>query len=726
MAKKYRKNSSAHFLPGITSEYITWDGDDSQRAKAFKQFNEALQNFNGVFRSEALSQDYSNLDTRVSGRPGLRWSDYDAFRPGEARPHTIRDIILETDRIYHKEGIVRNIFDLMSDFSCQGIRLVHPNKRIEQFHRNWWKRVGGDYVSERFFSYLYRHANVVMRKQYAKVSLRAEQDLYKSMAQVETEIDVKNPKSREIPWIYTFLHPSNVIIVGGALASFAGKKIYGLKLPGEYKKIINSPRNDAEREIVAQLPREIKEAAKTNKPIVLPADKTLVFHYKKDDWQDWGVPMLYSIMEDLKTLEKLKLADRAALDGAISNIRIWKLGSLEHKLPPNPAAAYRLSEILENNTGAGTMDVVWDAAIDLLESKSTVHQFLGEEKYKPTMNNIYAGLGIPPTLTGTFGAAGTTNNFISLKTLTQRLEYGRDVLRRFWEAELVELQKAMGFRFPARLEFDQTNLADEDAIKSLLIQLADRNLISDELLQEKFNIEPKMEKIRLNRELRERESGRMVPKSGAFHDPQFGVALKKIALQSGVVTPTQVGIRKDQIRQDLKLYEKEEKSEKNALEFRAAPSPGSTKPAAKKGQSGQGRQKGQKDSAPRKTKKFTPKSKAVTEAWANIAQEHISEFLREPILNMYGKKNLRSLSAEQAKEAEMLKFGVLFNLEPLQKVDEEDIAKALAKPLPSYAKQTHKNICTHLSAALNKTLTNDEIRQVQSTIYAIYKGEEDV
>ena len=70
--------------------------------------------------------------------------------------------------------------------------------------------------------------------------------------------------------------------------------------------------------------------------------------------------------------------------------------------------------------------------IELIESKTSVHQFLGEAKYTPHLNSIYAGLGIPPTLTGTYGAAGTTNNFISLKTLTQRLQYGRRVLLEFW------------------------------------------------------------------------------------------------------------------------------------------------------------------------------------------------------------------------------------------------------------------------------------------------------
>ena len=78
-------------------------------------------------------------------------------------------------------------------------------------------------------------------------------------------------------------------------------------------------------------------------------------------------------------------------------------------------------------------------------------------KYTPHLNSVYAGLGIPPTLTGTYGAAGTTNNFISLKTLTQRLQYGRDVLQRFWAKEIEEVQKAMGFRKKTKITHWERN-----------------------------------------------------------------------------------------------------------------------------------------------------------------------------------------------------------------------------------------------------------------------------
>ena len=132
----------------------------------------------------------------------------------------------------------------------------------------------------------------------------------------------------------------------------------------------------------------------------------------------------------------------------------------------------------------------------------------------------------------------------------------------FWDKEIALVQKAMGFRKPAKIEFDRMDLSNEESEKSLLIQLADRSLISDELLQKRFGFDPDMEKIRLNREKRERKSDRMIAKSSPYHDPQPENSLKKIALQSGVATPSEVGLELDPKKDgEKRIKEKQEEGQ---------------------------------------------------------------------------------------------------------------------------------------------------------------------
>jgi hypothetical protein len=725
MSKKYPKSESVQNASTEKAEaYVTWGDDLNSKQEALNKSSDSLEEFIGIQKAEGSRRyrlDYSNLDTNTGGRPGLTRADYYYFRPDEEVPSQVKNVIKKAEDIYQRVGLVKNVIDLMADFAVQGIRPVHKNKRIERFYKQWFKKINGKERSERFLNNLYKTGNIVVNRQTAKLSVKVADNLYKAVS--SPDLIVQDPdqiklEKREVPWKYTFIDPYYVDVSGGALASFVANKTYQISLPGNLRKIINSPKTEAEKKIVESLPTEIIEAAKNRKPYLLDPNKTIVYHYKKDDWQAWAFPMIYAIMDDIIVIEKLKLADMAALDGAISNIRIFKLGNLEHKIAPTKAATAKLAQILGNNVGGGTMDLVWGPDIELIESKTTVHQFLGEGKYIPHLNSVYAGLGIPPTLTGTFGAAGTTNNFISLKTLTQRLQYGRDVIINFWEQEMALVQKAMGFKYSAKIEFDRMDLSNEDSEKALLIQLADRNLISDEMLQNRFGFDPDMERTRLNRETRDRNSNRMVRKSGPWHDPQLENALKKIALQGGTVTPSQVGLELD----------KKKSGEKTALEMKTSQMPNANptqlakdSPESLPGVPGQGRPKTSKDSSPRKTKVFKPQTGATLMVWANDAQEKISEIINPILLDFYKKKNLRSLSSEESKELEETKSKILFATKPFSTIDKDNIMKVFGEINKEEQKTLflgYNNWLKGLSAQLDKTLTVEEQKQAKASFYS--------
>ena len=720
MAKKrYPKSEVIDNQQYVGAEaYVTWDDSIENKNAALRKSSESLEEYGIIERSAASRRygvDFSNLDTNTSGRPGLTRADYEFFRPDESVPRKIKAIGYRAEDIYQRVGLVRNVVDLMADFAVQGIIPVHRNKRIERFYRHWFKKVNGKDRSERFLNNIYRTGNTVINRQTAKINVKVADSLYKSLASPDLYVDnlddIKLEK-REIPWRYTFIDPLCVEVSAGSLSSFVTNKRYEIILPATLRKIINNPKTAQEKEIVNQLPSLIIEAAKAKKAYPLDPSKTIVAHYKKDDWQSWAYPMIYSIMDDIFMLEKLKLADLAALDGAISNVRLWKLGSLEHKIAPTKAATAKLAQILGNNVGGGTMDIIWGPDLEFIESKTSVHQFLGEGKYTPHLNSIYAGLGIPPTLTGTYGAAGTTNNFISLKTLTQRLQYGRDLIAKFWENEFELVQRAMGFRYPAKLEFDRMDLSNEDAEKALLIQLADRNVISDELLQRRFHVDPDIEKTRLNRENRERKGNRMIRKAGPWHDPQIENSLKKIALQGGAATPSQVGLELD----------KKKNGEKTILEMRQAVSPPKAKDSQSlPGVSGQGRPKTSKDSQQRKEKTFKPRTGASLIIWAAQAQDQISEVINPIILDLYNKKNLRTLAASEYTELENTKTKILFAISPYSKITEDIINKCLSNIDNLEVNIKVKNYNKYIKSIgddLDRSLTTEEIKQAKSVFYS--------
>ena len=127
-----------------------------------------------------------------------------------------------------------------------------------------------------------------------------------------------------------------------------------------------------------------------------------------------------------------------------------------------------------------------------------------------------------------------------------------------------------------------------------------------------------------------------------------------------------------------------------------------------------------------KTKKFTPKSKAVVEIWANAAQFAIAEMLNDGFLSTFNKKNMRSLTSKEQAQSEQLKFQVLCGLEPLGAVSEEIVYNILfAQPTDEYKYAV--SICNSwtkdISKQIGRKLTLDELHKIQSNIYVYINGE---
>ena len=676
------------------------DKDALEQASANVDSYDGVMNANSSYR-----RSYLDIEDGISVRTSYRKGDYYRFRAGEQPPTLEKEIIERCMNAYEKVGIIKNVIDLMGDFGSQGISLVHTDKNAQKFYRRWWEEVCGSERSERFLNTLFRCGNVVIKRRYAKLNKATQ----KKMTRGDDDVIItkENISRRRIPFVYDFLNPINIDVVGGKTALFTGNKKYRMKLSSHIKKSY-----EAKEIPINELSDEIQKAFKNGDThIDLNSEDLMVYHYKKDDWQLWSHPMINSILDDITMLEKMKLADMSALDGAISNIRLWRLGDFEHKVLPTKAAIDKLRNILASNVGGGTMDMVWGPELDFKESNTQIYKFLGTEKYQPVLNSIYAGLGIPPTLTGLAGnGGGYTNNFISLKTLTERLEYGRNLLEKFWNTEIRKVQKAMGFAKPAKIRFDHMILSDEAAEKSLLVQLADRDVISTETIRERFGEINDIEESRIKSEGRNRKSNRVPPKAGPYHNSHISDDYKKIALNKDQITIDQVT--------DLQPTPVEP--------VETAPNPQESKPNTSERPDG-GRPKNSFDTQPRKQKVVKPltgPSSANVLIWATNAQKEISELLQPALLAHYGKSNVRKLTKQEAEELELSKFVVLSNIKPFTNITENiifDILKTKAKVDTDILIQVEQFVKGFVDKN-SKTPSVDEMRQIYCLSYSYAKS----
>ena len=699
--------------------YLTW-GDDSERSKAYELSADNVNAYDGIQKSYAYdNRTFIDIETQRSVRPGFNRRDYNAFRPGEAIPTQQKKIVKMCMQAYEKVGIIRNVIDLMGDFATQGITLVHPNKTIEKFYRKWFEQVDGLDRSERFLNYLYRCGNVPIRRRTAKINKKKEAELKRSTAAPDMKIQDVPVAKREIPWRYDFLNPLAVDIKNKDVAMFTGEIEYVIKVSKNTVNslMMNGDANGKGRDLPNYL---IKRFSQGEREIPLDKDKFMMYHYKKDDWNVWSNPMIYAILDDIVMLEKMKLADLAALDGAISNVRLWRIGDLDHKIIPTKAAINKLRDILASNVGGGTMDLVWGPEIDFKESSTQVYKFLGAEKYQPVLTSIYAGLGIPPTLTGAASGGGYSNNYVSLKTLVERLEYGREKLKDFWMNEIKLVQKAMGFRFPAEIHFDSIILSDEAAQKQLLVQLADRDIISHETLLERFRELPTIEKIRVRREERTRTNDPGAPKkAGPFHNPQHKQDMAKLAMTKDVLD-------KDMYLESLGLPPAEEEivereePQTERIELGPPQDNDNEQPENPEG----GRPFNARDEQKRKQKRVLPRSSDNVAAtlWAYEAQKKISELVTPMALAHFEKKNARSLTKSEFDQLEHLKLCILTGIKPFMEIDADVIKQIIdsnTKPSESFSLQVDSAV-NKFSETQDRKPSIDEMRYIYASTFASF------
>lgn len=666
----------------------------------------AVDKFNVIQRGEdvANASYYSLKDIlpQISAKQPFTRDDYEYFRPGESIPKKYTSIILACDAIYIGNGIIRNVIDLMSDFACQGIHLSHTNPREQKFFNEWFNKVNGPERSERFLSCLYRHNMVVVKSSMAKLPKKYSlaHNRIQNISGVpsnknpgldadqiipdEIEID-KDGKvyRRNIPLKYMFLHP--------ACVDLASKAELGLLNP----QYVYTP------------PTSLFNEEKQSTP--LSKDHTSVYFYKKDDWQGKPIPFLFPLITHAVMIDKLNLADSAALDGATSRVRIFRLGDHKEGLFPSDGMVEKLYQILGSNVGGGSIDIIWSSDISLEESKVDVNSFLGSEKFEAHWRQMYTGLGIPPTLIGIGG--GTTNNFMSLKTFVQRLEYGRAQLVHFWQQEIKKVQKAMGFSKPAMVEFDYMDLGDESSRNKLLLDMLDRNIISEERLQVITGHIPELENARIRREGKQRESKKRPAKTSPYHDPQFDISMKKVALQRGYISVEQSGI---EIPKGTEGDETPFDVQMKVMQQKNAAGGGGPMPANKKVGS-PGRPKNAKDTTKRKSREFSPRVKAAMNIWANEAHTKISELIKPVIFKSLGKTNLRQLTSEETEALEEVKFAILCTLSPFDDVNPQVVAKASFSNEENYF--VYKSFVSEVAKELGRKLTLDELRQIQIISY---------
>lgn len=658
--------------------------------------------------SRAMS---SSSDIKL--KSGFNRFDTQNWRPEDRIPTTHQEIVQLVQGIYKKNGLIRNLIDLMSDFASEGLDLRHPVKSQERFYKEWAKKVNLESRANDFMKYLMRDASVIIRRKTALIKKSLVKDMSKADYYNTEPVDERkfneqpevigpdNTKvnKREIPWSYIFLSPSMVEKIGGAIGKYFGSQSLAMRISTELSQSITNPKTKAEKEFVKKLPAEIVQAVKKgSKLIALDPDKIYIDYYKKDDWEDWGTPFLMGIIEEVLLKDKMKQADMAALDGVVNAVRLWKLGNSDKQIFPTPAAVNKLINILQHNVGGGVLDLVWDDMIDFKIDYPPIDKILGSAKYESVNKDIIRGLGIPDALIGGGESSGGNAQtiFVQLKTLVERLEYVRLKCITWIENELQLVADAMGFNKIPRVVFQTMSLRDEVAEKALVIQLLDRNIVSVETVQKVFgkDFEIELENMRYENGIRDKSPG-LLEKANPYYRPV-----------------------------SIMEYQKDAQIELESLKQGGGENLGGNQPK-QEGINPSGRPKNIPDTKIRKVR--TPKVLSVLKARAEEVFTEIEAIIDPLFLSKNEIKNIRSLSKKQKEELTNIKFLVLSNINVDDNVTLKLIEDIISGPSNNKINDFYKTLnelCLEYKTQNNKELSVGVHRSLAASCWAMLVQDE--
>jgi len=663
-------------------DYIKNYGSICEEFGATSSNNQTIgRNFNYASAGET----FLNHDTNQHVRSEYSKEDYYRFRRSERMYKNPKAIIRACDNANKNVGIVNNTINLMCDFASKGIQIVHKNKKVQKFLREWFKFVNGNHVTDRILSNFYGRGNSIIERFDGKITQKAIRKW-----QATAFLDAQ-PRRNEIPRGYIIHNIQNIEKFGTAVVT---------EKPDFYLRITEDVISD-----IAYFKKQkiqVKYNAKSGELVKLDGDKIYDYYYKKDDWEKWGMPMTFPILNELIMLDKVELADMSALDGAISNVRLWTLGDFEHRVYPSREGINKLRNILARNVGGGVIDLVWGPELKFIESNTQIHHFLGKEKYEAILTLIYAGLGIPSTMTGTSTTSGTTSNSISMKTLVERLQYGRNIVIDFWEKQLNIVMSAMNFLGKARVTFTYNVLSDEAAEKKLLMDLMDRDIVSSETVRDIWGFDPEIEQFKVNREVRRR--GKTDPyKASPYHNPQIDHELRKLFVQSGAFAPSEFGIELDP-----KTGEPPEEI-KSKFSNKTEKMPQSP-----------GRPKNSRDVMPRNRK-----AKSTIEDIMKYGERYskVSPELNTVYLNSLGKSNMRELTKKEYLDLERMKFDILC-LSKADNLTEESIISVFNIENKTEARNIATQFIDDFQKEYKKLPTIEQVKQIYLISLAL--GEQDV
>lgn len=636
-------------------------------------------------------------DDRVYVKPPYGRDSYERFRPMDKLPTSNSEIMRACRAAYEKVGIIRSVIDLMTEIAIEDFSLVSDHEPTENFYRNWAKKVNLENRVEAFANYALVEGNIAVRRMMGSLKIPE----LRRMRQKSFGEKDNNIEEGTVPLKYIFYDPSTLELIGEEVASLSTEKSWGIRISAKNVQKLLTLSSKAGDSFIEGLPEElrkfIKSGAKYTKTtlsgdiiIPIPTNRLYVAHYKKRDTDVWAKSFIYSILHDVMYNEKLRVAKISTLDSWNNSVRIWKIGDHEAGILPSSDTFSELASVLQNNSGAGGIELIWDSLIHYEQHYPPIDKLVSFEE---NFESILVGLGVHRSLVGgSESSNAAASAFVGLRNMMKRIDGVRRLIKSWIENEIDIISSNMGFRHKPKIKFSLTNLFDQQSYFKLLTELVDRDIVSDHTVLEKIGEIPDIEKNRVKRENEQRNSGLLPEKKGQYIQP----------------TVPESNFKKD--KEKLKISKK--------LNNTTTPTNTDTNSKSIDPLGKAGRPVGSKDTVKRNRRYRTKAEALIT---ASKIQDKLDDIFDKEYLVYNNISNKRQLSSEDRANLENGKLSILPCLEDDNFSDIADVESAINNADKMVVEEFNKMFKEYTSG-MDNSLTLQEKRSIAALIYSEIYG----
>lgn len=375
--------------------------------------------------------------------------------------------IVLCQKAYWNVAIFRNTIDIQTEFANSKLSFRGKNKRSIKFFNEWYKKINGWSLSERFFREWFRSGNVFIYK-----------FLY-NITNPEVNKMSRAEVAKKIPLRYTILNPADMRAEGSA--TFINFNYYKMLNSYELARL-KVPKTEDEKRFMESLPVSVREQIKRGELPEIPIDTeylTAVF-CGKQDYEALSVPMYYPVLFDIDLKLEFKKMEKVIARTADYMILLITAGDKDRDANTNSRILSALQDLFE-------MESVGRVLVSDYSTKAEfvlpdLNKILGPDKYQVVNQDIANGL-----MNIFWGDEKYANSMTKIKVFLERLSSARQAfLNNFLIPEMEMIASELGFTEIPEPVFDEVDLKEEIEYMKVYTRLAEIGMLTPEELFETF------------------------------------------------------------------------------------------------------------------------------------------------------------------------------------------------------------------------------------------------